>query len=64
MIQELEADCEIEVDGGINPETSVTVREAGANVLVAGSAIFGSTDVAQAIKDIRGKEIQHHHHHE
>ena len=63
MIQELEADCEIEVDGGINAETSVDVREAGANILVAGSAIFGSGDIAKAIKDIRGKEIQHHHHH-
>lgn len=64
MIQELETECDIEVDGGINAETSVTVREAGANVLVAGSAIYGAADVAQAIKDIRGKEIHHHHHHE
>jgi len=63
MIQEMETECEIEVDGGINTETSVMVREAGANVLVAGSAIYGAADVAQAIKDIRGKEIQHHHHH-
>ena len=62
MIQEMETDCEIEVDGGINAETSVMVREAGANVLVAGSAIYGAADVAQAIKDIRGKEIVHHHH--
>ena len=64
MIQEMEVECDIQVDGGINPETSVDVREAGANILVAGSAIFGSADVAQAIKDIRGTEIQHHHHHE
>jgi len=62
MIQEMETECDIEVDGGINPETSVDVREAGANILVAGSAIFGSGDISQAIKDIRGKEIQHHHH--
>ena len=64
MIEEMEVDCDIQVDGGINAETSVLVREAGANVLVAGSAIFGAADVAQAIKDIRGKEIHHHHHHE
>ena len=64
MIEEMETDCDIEVDGGINAETSVDVREAGANVLVAGSAIYGAADVAQAIKDIRGKEIAHHHHHE
>lgn len=61
MIEEMEVDCDIEVDGGINAETSVMVREAGANILVAGSAIFGAEDVEQAIKDIRGKEIYHHH---
>ena len=41
-------------DGGINAETSELVREAGANVLVAGSAIYCAPDVAQAIKAIRG----------
>lgn len=64
MIEEMETDCDIEVDGGINAETSKLVREVGANILVAGSAIFGAADVAQAIKDIRGKEIIHHHHDE
>ncbi len=64
MIDEMETECDIQVDGGINPETSVLVREAGANILVAGSAIFGAADIAQAIKDIRGKEILHHHHDE
>ena len=63
MVAEMETECDIQVDGGINAETSVLVREAGANILVAGSAIFGAADIAQAIKDIRGKEIQHHHHH-
>ncbi len=61
MIREMETECDIEVDGGINAETSVLVREAGANVLVAGSAIYCAPDIAQAIKDIRGKEIVHHH---
>lgn len=61
MIEELEAECEIEVDGGINAETSVAVRSAGAKILVAGSAIYGAADVAQAIKEIRGEEITHHH---
>ena len=46
--------CDIEVDGGINAETSKLVQEAGANVLVAGSAIYGADDVAAAIKAIRG----------
>ena len=62
MIEEMETECDIQVDGGINAETSTFVREAGANILVAGSAIFGADDVAQAIKDIRGAEILHHHH--
>lgn len=61
MIQEMETECDIEVDGGINAETSVDVREAGANILVAGSAIFESNDIEQAVKNIRGTEIVHHH---
>ena len=64
MVAEMETECDIQVDGGINAETSVLVREAGANILVAGSAIFGAADIAQAVKDIRGKEISHHHHEE
>ena len=46
--------CDIEVDGGINPETSKIVRDAGANILVAGSAVYGASDIADAIKKIRG----------
>lgn len=46
--------CELEVDGGVDPETAVLVRNAGANVLVAGSAVFGKKDRAQAIAAIRG----------
>ena len=45
---------DIEVDGGINPETSKLVQEVGANILVAGSAIFGKEDRALAIRSIRG----------
>ena len=44
----------IEVDGGINAATSPLVREAGTDVLVAGSAVFGSNDLAAAIRQIRG----------
>ena len=55
MIDNLEANCDIEVDGGINAETSVFVREAGANVLVAGSAIYGAADISQAVRKIRGE---------
>jgi len=43
----------IEVDGGINAETGRRCRDAGASVLVAGSAIFGERDRADAIKRLR-----------
>ena len=46
-------DIEIEVDGGINPETISRVSSAGANVFVAGSAIFYSEDYAQTIRLMR-----------
>jgi ribulose-phosphate 3-epimerase len=44
----------ISIDGGINPETSRLAREAGAEVLVAGAAVFGAPDRAARIKAIRG----------
>ena len=53
MLDEVNPDCELEVDGGIDPETSVLVKDAGANVLVAGSAVFGKSDRAAAIAAIR-----------
>ncbi len=47
-------DKDIEVDGGINKETSREAVNAGANVLVAGTAVFGKPDAKQAILDLRG----------
>jgi ribulose-phosphate 3-epimerase len=44
---------EIEVDGGVKPETAATVVGAGANVLVAGTAVFGQKDYRAAISAIR-----------
>lgn len=44
----------IEVDGGIKPENSALVKEAGAQILVAGTAVFKSGDYARAIAAIRG----------
>ena len=44
---------ELEVDGGINTETAKLVVDAGADVLVAGSAIFGAKDLTGAIRSIR-----------
>lgn len=43
----------IQVDGGVGPATAATVAEAGADVLVAGSAVYGSQNRAKAIADIR-----------
>lgn len=45
--------CDIEVDGGVTPDTISLVTEAGANVIVAGSAIFGRSDRAAAIQALR-----------
>lgn len=45
----------LEVDGGINHETIGKVAAAGANVFVAGSAIFGSADYEETIQDFRQK---------
>lgn len=53
MIDNVNPGCELEVDGGIDPETARLVKEAGANVLVAGNAIFGKPDRASAITAIR-----------
>jgi len=46
-------DCEVEVDGGINPTTAVTAINAGANVLVAGSDVFKAADRAARIAQLR-----------
>ena len=45
---------ELEVDGGINPETAKKCVSAGANVLVAGSAVFGGKNYADNIAALRG----------
>ncbi|MCM3622688.1 ribulose-phosphate 3-epimerase [Brevibacillus borstelensis] len=45
---------EIEIDGGVNAETARLCEEAGATVLVAGSAVFNQADRAAAIAAIRG----------
>ena len=45
--------CLLEVDGGINFKTAPLVKAAGANVLVAGSGIYGQEDRAAAIQALR-----------
>ena len=53
MIDERGLDCELEVDGGVSATTAKLVKDAGANVLVAGSAVFGKENRAAAIAAIR-----------
>jgi len=54
MIDEIKPGCDLEVDGGIDATTAPLVVEAGANVLVAGSAIFGDSEgVAAAMKRLQ-----------
>ena len=56
-IHDMGYDCDIEVDGGINEETAALVTSAGANVLVAGSAVYGAPDVQKAIAAIRAAAV-------
>lgn len=54
MAEEKGIDLEIEIDGGVNSETAKLCMEAGANVLVAGSAIYNEENYAEAISLLRG----------
>lgn len=54
LIEKVNPNCLLEVDGGINPATAQKVIAAGANVLVAGSAVYGAPDVELAISALRG----------
>ena len=54
IIDEKGYSCELEVDGGVNPETAKVCIEAGATVLVAGSDVFKAEDRAARIKMLRG----------
>ena len=61
MIEQMKPGCDLEVDGGIDATTAPLVVEAGANVLVAGSAIFNNPEgVAAAMKRLAasGKEAE------
>lgn len=52
-IDERHMSCELECDGGVDPETAPYAIESGCDVLVAGSAVFGKADRAAAIKALR-----------
>ena len=53
-IDERNLDCELEVDGGVDAVTCKTCIEAGANVLVAGSAVYKAANIPAKIKELRG----------
>lgn len=53
LINQMRPGCELEVDGGIDAGTAPLVVDAGASVLVAGSAVFGRENRAEAIAELR-----------
>ena len=53
LIDEMNLDIDIEVDGGVKPSNIAEVVNAGANVIVAGSAIFNADDIDEAVKSLR-----------
>ena len=53
LLDRYHPECDLEVDGGIASQTAALVKEAGANVLVAGSAVFGKENRDQAIQALR-----------
>jgi ribulose-phosphate 3-epimerase len=54
----LRPDQRLEVDGGINGDTVARAARAGADTLVAGSAVFGSADIGKAIAELRASAEQ------
>ena len=54
MIEQMNPECELEVDGGIDEATAPMAVAAGANVLVAGTSVFGTgKDVLAAMESLR-----------
>ena len=54
MIDAQNPGCELEVDGGVDPVTCRACIQAGANVLVAGSAVYKAKDIPARIRELRG----------
>ncbi len=52
-LNESGVELDLEVDGGVRPDNAAAIKQAGANVLVAGSAIFGSDDYKKTIEELR-----------
>jgi ribulose-phosphate 3-epimerase len=58
MIEERQLDTRIEIDGGIDLENITSVVTAGAEIIVAGSAIFGAGDPEAAVRGLREATVQ------
>jgi ribulose-phosphate 3-epimerase len=59
MIEQVKPECDLEVDGGIDEATAPMTVAAGANVLVAGTSVFGANkDVAAAMESLRNAVLQ------
>jgi ribulose-phosphate 3-epimerase len=58
LIDERQLNVRIEIDGGVDRNNIETVVEAGAEIIVAGSAIFGTGDAENAVKELRNATIQ------
>jgi ribulose-phosphate 3-epimerase len=58
MIDERELKTRIEIDGGIDRTNIAEIASAGAEIIVSGSAIFGTSDPAQAVRDLREATVQ------
>ena len=53
MIDESGRDIDLQIDGGVTAENAEEIKAAGANVLVAGSAVFKAEDKAQMIAKLK-----------
>ena len=60
MVERMKLSCEVEVDGGVDEETAPLAADAGADVLVAGSSIFGNKAGVTAAMDGLRTKIAHH----
>lgn len=58
MILDRQLPVRIEIDGGVDRSNIETVVAAGAEIIVAGSAIFGTNDAESAVKDLRAATVQ------
>ena len=58
MIDERQLNVRIEIDGGVDRKNIETIVTAGVEIIVAGSAIFGTTDAEAAVRELRSATVQ------